>query len=80
MLTNLGWTVDSLVNRGMRIAVCQVSTLGYAYAIANSTGKSGEAIYNELVGSLVTNARIVPAGIVAVNRAQEHGYSLASAG
>jgi intracellular sulfur oxidation DsrE/DsrF family protein len=27
----------------------------------------------------VTNARMVPAGIVAVNRAQEHGYSLVRA-
>jgi hypothetical protein len=27
----------------------------------------------------VTNARLVPAGIVAVNRAQERGYSLVSA-
>jgi len=30
------------------------------------------------VANLVPNARIVPAGIVAVNRAQERGYSFAS--
>jgi hypothetical protein len=40
---------------------------------------NADAIYNELTTNLVSNARMVPAGIVAVNRAQERGYSLASA-
>jgi intracellular sulfur oxidation DsrE/DsrF family protein len=41
-------------------------------------GATADTIYNEMVANLVPNARIVPAGIVAVNRAQERGYSLAS--
>ena len=31
-------------------------------------------------GSLFNNSHLVSAGIVAVNRAQEHGYTLAAAG
>ena len=31
-----------------------------------------------MVANLVPNARLVPAGIVAVNRAQERGYALVS--
>jgi intracellular sulfur oxidation DsrE/DsrF family protein len=80
MLTNLGWTLESLLNRGVRVGVCQVSTRGYATAIANASGKNADAIYDELVGNLVSRAHMVPAGITAVNRAQERGYSLASAG
>ena len=34
---------------------------------------------DELVANIVSNARMVPAGIVAVNRAQERGYTLVTA-
>jgi intracellular sulfur oxidation DsrE/DsrF family protein len=79
-LTNRGNTLDSLLKRGIHLAVCQVSTRGNATAIAAATGGTAEAVYNELVANLISrNAHIVPAGIVAVNRAQERGYSLVSA-
>ena len=35
-------------------------------------------IFNELTANLLSNSRMVPAGIVAVNRAQERGYSFVS--
>ena len=76
-LTNRGTTLDSLLKRGLHLGVCQVSSRGNAGAIAQATGATADAIYNEMVANLVTNARLVPAGIVAVNRAQERGYSLA---
>jgi intracellular sulfur oxidation DsrE/DsrF family protein len=80
-LPNRGTTVDSLLKRGVHLAVCQVSTRGNSAAIAAAVGSTPDAIYNELVANLLSNnAHIVPAGIVAVNRAQERGYSLASAG
>lgn len=78
-LPNRGNTLDSLLKRGVHLAVCQVSTRGNSAAIAAATGSTAEAIYNELVANLLSNAHIVPAGIVAVNRAQERGYSFASA-
>lgn len=79
-LPNRGNTLDSLLKRGLHLAVCQVSTRGNAGSIATAAGVSADAIYNELVANLLSNAHIVPAGIVAVNRAQEHGYTFASAG
>ncbi len=42
--------------------------------------RSQDKVYEELAANLVRNAHLVPAGIVAVNRAQERGYSLANAG
>jgi hypothetical protein len=33
-----------------------------------------------LAQNLVSNGHLVPAGILAVNRAQEHGYTVASVG
>lgn len=79
-LPNRGTTVDSLLKRGVHLAVCQISTRGNAGAIAAAAGVSADVIYDELVANLLSNAHIVPAGIVAVNRAQEHGYSVASVG
>jgi intracellular sulfur oxidation DsrE/DsrF family protein len=46
--------------------------------IAEAMGGNQDAIFNELTANIVSNARMVPAGIVAVNRAQERGYSLVS--
>jgi hypothetical protein len=79
-LPNRGTTVDSLLKRGLHLGVCQVSTRGNATAIAAATGGNADAVYSELTGNLLSNAHLVPAGIVAVNRAQERGYSLASVG
>ena len=40
-----------------------------------ATGGDADTIYNELAANLIPNSHLVPAGIVAVNRAQERGYS-----
>jgi hypothetical protein len=39
------------------------------------SGGKVDDVLKELTGHLVPNARMVPAGIVAVSRAQEHGYT-----
>jgi intracellular sulfur oxidation DsrE/DsrF family protein len=78
-LPNRGMTLDSLLKQGVQLAVCQVATRGIAGSIAAATGGNTDAIYNELVASIASGARMVPAGIVAVNRAQERGYSFVSA-
>jgi intracellular sulfur oxidation DsrE/DsrF family protein len=75
-LPTRGATLDSLVKQGVQLAVCQVATRGFAGAIADAVGGKTDTIYAELVANIVSNARMVPAGIVAVNRAQERGYSL----
>ena len=67
------------LKQGVQLAVCQVATRGIAGTIAEATGGNSDAIYNELVASILSGARMVPAGTVAVNRAQERGYSFVSA-
>ena len=69
----------SLSNQGVQFAVCSVATRRLAGMIARSAGGSADAVFAELTAHLVSNARMVPAGIVAVNRAQERGYSLVTA-
>ena len=78
-LTNFGTTIDNLAGQGVNFAVCDMATHFFAGHIAEQTKASADAVYRELGANLVRNARLVPAGIVAVNRAQEHGYTLAYA-
>jgi intracellular sulfur oxidation DsrE/DsrF family protein len=78
LLPGRGTTLDSLFKQGLQLAVCATSTRGYATSIAQAVGGNADTIFNELTSNLVSNSRMVPAGIVAVNRAQERGYSLVS--
>lgn len=74
-LPNFGTTLDSLIERGVHFAVCDMATHFIANQLAMNTDAEPDAIYTELAGNLIPNAHMVPAGIVAVNRAQEHGYT-----
>jgi intracellular sulfur oxidation DsrE/DsrF family protein len=77
-LPSFGTTIDSLVKRGVHFAVCQMATRFFAGQLAQGTGANADAIYSELAANLVGNSHMVPAGILAVNRAQERGYTLAT--
>jgi intracellular sulfur oxidation DsrE/DsrF family protein len=80
LLRNNGVTLDTILKRGVRLAVCQLATRARSALIARQTGGKADEVYQELVSNLVPNARIVPAGIVAVSRAQERGYTFVCAG
>jgi intracellular sulfur oxidation DsrE/DsrF family protein len=79
-LPDLAARLDALLQRGAHLAVCQMATRRIAGTIARLTSGDANRVYDELASNLVVNAHLVPAGIVAVNRAQERGYSLAHAG
>ena len=74
-LRNVNVTIDQLTSRGVRFAVCGLATRAAAQLAATKGGGNADAIFKELTENLVPNGHMVPAGIVAVNRAQEHGYS-----
>lgn len=79
MLPNGGVTIDSMVKRGTHFAICSMATRNMATRIAASTGGNVEAIVKELMANGIANSHFVAAGVVAVNRAQERGYTLLSA-
>ena len=81
-MTNLRQTsLNNLAKRGVRFTVCDLSTHRLANYIARKIeGGSADAIYKELTANALANVHFVPAGIVAVNRAQEHGYAVSHAG
>jgi intracellular sulfur oxidation DsrE/DsrF family protein len=75
-----GRQVTALVARGAHFAVCQMATRAIAGAIASAVSKQQEDVYTEIAANLLPNSHLVPAGIVAVNRAQERGYTLVHGG
>lgn len=73
-------SLGSLAKMGMQLAVCNLTTRNYCSMIAKEHGTDVEAVYKELTTNTVGPAHFVPAGVVAVTRAQEHGYVLVSNG
>jgi intracellular sulfur oxidation DsrE/DsrF family protein len=72
--------IETQTKRGVHIAACDLSTHRLAAFIAGKTEGNAEVVYKELVANAMPNVHFVPAGIVAVNRAQERGYSVAHTG
>ncbi len=75
LMPNVNVTIDQMAKRGVRFAVCSMATRAAAQLAATKTGGNVDAIFKELTENLIANGHMVPAGIVAVNRAQERGYS-----
>lgn len=76
LLSSRGTTIDTMIKRGTQFAICDMATHAFAGMIAGKVGKTASAVYDELKANAIGNANFVPAGIVAVNRAQERSYSL----
>jgi intracellular sulfur oxidation DsrE/DsrF family protein len=69
-----------LASRGVHLAVCRLTTRAYTSIIAGIQRVDADEVFKELVANTVAPSHFVPAGIVAVSRAQERGYTLASIG
>jgi intracellular sulfur oxidation DsrE/DsrF family protein len=71
--------LEGLTRRGVVLAVCQMATRAFAGSIARAVGGNTDAVYDELAANLLASSHLVAAGIVAVNRAQERGYTFVHA-
>ena len=80
VMTSLGLTASAIVKRGAHFAICDMATNRIAGVIANAVKSTPQEIYKELAANLLPNGHLVAAGVVAVNRAQEYGYSMLTAG
>lgn len=75
-LPNRGTTLDAMIKRGTHFAICDMATRAFAGIAAGKTGGKVDDVYAEMKASAVGNSHFMAAGIVAVNRAQERGYSI----
>lgn len=67
---------NDLAARGVIVAVCGLSTARIARTAAATTGRSASEVEADLRANLVTpTARVVVAGVIVTNRAQEKGFT-----
>jgi len=74
---------EQLVNlskQGIHLAICALTTRAYTRIIASATGAKAEDVFDELAAHTVAPGHFVPAGVVAVTRAQERGYAMIAIG
>jgi len=79
MMSNFGNTIPSVVKHGTHFAVCDLATHFISGQVAAAVKSSPDELYKEFAANLIPNSHLVAAGVVAVNRAQEHGYTLLTA-
>ncbi|MBT3529284.1 MAG: hypothetical protein HOF74_15095 [Gammaproteobacteria bacterium] len=78
-LPSFGNTIDSARQSGVEIAICDAATQFLSSQIGPATGQEIQDVYEELKANAVPG-RFVSAGVMALTRAQEYGYSLLYAG
>jgi intracellular sulfur oxidation DsrE/DsrF family protein len=72
--------VGALLKQGVHLAVCSLTTRSYSQRLAEQAKSSADEVFKELTSNTIGTSHFVPAGVVAVTRAQEHGYVLVSVG
>jgi hypothetical protein len=67
---------NDLAKRGVIVAICGMATARIARTVAPDAGRSAAEVEADLRANLVTpTARVVAAGVIVTNRAQEKGFS-----
>jgi intracellular sulfur oxidation DsrE/DsrF family protein len=67
---------SDLASRGVIVAVCGMATTRIARTVAGDAGLNAAEVEADLRANLVTpTARVVAAGVIATNRAQEKGFT-----
>jgi intracellular sulfur oxidation DsrE/DsrF family protein len=73
-------TFASLHARGVVFSVCGLSFGRMVRELAERAGRPQDTVRAELTAGLVPGATVVTAGVVALNRAQERGFSYVAVG
>lgn len=68
-------TITQQAERGMHFAICNSASTFLAGMIARENEREMQDVLAELVANTIPNGHMVPAGVIALTRAQEHGYS-----
>jgi intracellular sulfur oxidation DsrE/DsrF family protein len=72
--------LQALASQGVHLAICNRTTRAYSGRAARDTNAAADAVLKEFMANTVIPGHFVPAGVVAVTRAQERGYANISIG
>lgn len=65
--------INELQDSGVMFCVCNMALNVYSAAVAQMTNMKHDDVYNEWKSGLLPGIQVVPSGVWAVGRAQEHG-------
>jgi intracellular sulfur oxidation DsrE/DsrF family protein len=72
--------LTALAAQGIQLAICNRTTRAYSGRAARESGAAPDVVLKEFMANTVIAGHFVPAGVVAVTRAQERGYANISIG
>jgi hypothetical protein len=72
--------IDDLQQDGVRFCVCNMAITVFSAAVAGMMKMNPEDVKKDWMSGLLPGIQVVPSGVWAVNRAQEHGCSYCFAG
>ena len=75
-----GMAVEDLQKSGVLLGVCDMALTFNSMMMGKKMEKDGAEIKKDWVAAIIPGIQIVPSGVLAVNRAQEHGCSYCYAG
>jgi len=75
-----GKRLAALAAQGVHLAICNRTTRAYSGRAARDAGSANDAVLKEFMANTIIAGHFVPAGVVAVTRAQERGYANISIG
>ena len=73
-------TMDAVQKRGVQIGVCDLAMTFYSGRFAKEMDMKAEDVKKDWVGGVLPGIKLLPSGVWAVNRAQEHGFTYCFAG
>lgn len=68
-------SIEALASRGCHFFLCNNALTGLAESLAPVHGSSSAKIHSRFLGSIVPNALVVPAGVMAINACQEAQFT-----
>ena len=76
-----GMAIEDLQKSGVLIGICDMALTFYSkFVFAPKMNMDADAIKKDWVAGVLPGIQIVPSGVLAVNRAQEHGCTYCFAG
>jgi intracellular sulfur oxidation DsrE/DsrF family protein len=73
-------SVEELLKSGVLIGVCDMALTVYSRVVAKDLNVDGGVVKKDWVAGVLPGIQIVPSGVLAVNRAQEHHCTYCYAG
>ena len=75
-----GMAMEDLLKSGVLVGICDMALTFYSKHMAESFKMEADAIKKDWVDGILPGIQIVPSGVLAINRAQEHGCTYCYAG